>query len=302
MQTMIVLLALLLTLPSLATPPDGVFNVKDFGAAGDGQANDAAAIQKTIDACAKAGGGVVLLPAGNYISGSIVLRSNMTLRISPGATLWGSRRIEDYALSHLIYARDVENTAIDGGGRINGSGDAFWRSRADNPYYKGSSPRPSPLIEIVDSREVRIQDISIRNTPGWGIHPLRSDGVVIRGISLISDLRGPNTDGIDVDSSRNVRIADCYIEGGDDAIVIKTVARDDAPVLPSENITVTNCVMTSTSNCFKLGTESIAGFKNIAITNCVMFKLPGRVSRADFRCRHRNGGWRHPGWSWWPRT
>jgi polygalacturonase len=274
MRRIILVTALLFLWSWLAAARDGVFNVVDFGAKGDGQFNEAAAIQKTIDACAKAGGGVVLLPAGNFLSGTIVLRSNITLRLSAGATLWGSKHMEDYAPPHLIYAQDVENVAIDGGGRINGNGDAFWRDRSDHPYFLGARPRPSPLIEIVDSRDVRIQDISIRNTPGWGIHPLRCDGVVIRGVSMISHLRGPNTDGIDPDSSRNVRISDCYIEGGDDAIVIKTVARPGQPTRPSENITVTNCVMTSTSNCFKLGTESTAGFKNIAITNCVMFRLP----------------------------
>lgn len=104
---------------------------------------------------------------------------------------------------------------------------------------------------------------------------LRSDGVVVRGVSLISHLRGPNTDGIDIDSSRNVRVADCYIEGGDDAIVIKTPRRPGFEPRPAENITITNCVMTSTSNCFKLGTESASDFRNIAISNSVMFKLPG---------------------------
>ena len=274
MRALIVFSALLFSYPSPATPRDGVFNVKDFGAVADGATNDAPAINKAIDACAKAGGGVVLLPAGNFLSGSIVLRSNITLRISPGATLAGSRRMEDYVPPHLIYAKNVENVAIDGGGRINGNGDAFWRDRSDHPYFLGLRPRPSPLIEIVDSREVRIQDLSIRDTPGWGIHALRSEGVVVRGVSLVSHLRGPNTDGIDIDSSRNVRVADCYIEGGDDAIVLKTPLRPGAPLRPAENITITNCVMTSTSNCFKMGTESSSDFKNIAITNCVMFKLP----------------------------
>ena len=256
-------------------PRDGVCNVREYGATGDGKTNDGAAIQRAIEDCAKAGGGVALLPAGNYLSGSVVLRSHITLRILPGATLTGSRRMEDYNPPHLVSMSGAENVAIDGGGLIHGSGDAFRRDRDDHPYLLGVRPRPSPLLEIADSRDVRVQDIRIRDTPGWGIHVLRSVGVAIRSVSLVSPLRGPNTDGIDIDSSRNVRVSDSYIEGGDDAIVIKTPKRPGAPVGTAENITITNCVMTSTSNCFKLGTESTGDFKNIAISNCVMFKKPG---------------------------
>ncbi len=258
----------------MGAPRDGICNVREYGATGDGSTNDREAIQRAIDDCGRAGGGVALLPAGNYLSGSLLLRSNITLRILPGATLTGSRRVEDYQPPHLLNVSGVENVAIDGGGRIHGSGDAFRRERNDHPYLLGVRPRPSPLVEISDSREVRVQDVSIRDTPGWGIHVLRSDGVAIRSVSLISPLRGPNTDGIDIDSSRNVRVSDCYIEGGDDAIVIKTPKRPGAAVGTAENITITNCVMTSTSNCFKLGTESTGNFRNIAISNCVMFKKP----------------------------
>lgn len=257
-----------------AAPRDGVCNVMEFGAAADGATNDAPAIQRAIEACAKAGGGVVLLPVGNFLSGSIELRSNITLRILPGATLTGSRRLEDYSPPHLINIKGVENAAVDGGGRIHASGDAWRRDRSDHPYLLGLRPRPSPTVEIADSKGVRVENVGIRETPGWGIHLLRSDEVVIRGVSLISHLRGPNTDGIDIDSSRNVRVADCYIEGGDDAIVLKTPRRAGAEPRPVENVTITNCVMTSTSNCFKIGTESASDFKNIAITNCVMYKLP----------------------------
>jgi polygalacturonase len=95
------------------------------GAKGDGQTLDTAAIQKTIDACHQAGGGVVAFPNGNFLTSTIELKSNVTLRVSPGATLWGSKKMADYAKPHLIYARGAENIAIDGGGTINGNGDAF---------------------------------------------------------------------------------------------------------------------------------------------------------------------------------
>ena len=244
-----------------------VASVMDFGAKADGVTNDAAAIQKAIDAAHAAGGGVALLPPGNYLTGTIHLKSNVTLRISAGATLWGSRRAEDYNPMHLIYARGAQNIAIEGDGTINGNGDAFWL-----PDFKPRERRPSPAIELVECKDVRIEDVKIRNTAGWGIHPLVCERVFIRGISMISDYRGPNTDGIDPDSSRDVVISDCYIETGDDAIVIKTTGRLSIPPPPSENITVTNCVLLSDDAALKLGTESHGDFRNIVFSNCAIKK------------------------------
>src|SRR5690242_12930786 len=106
--------------------PRSFLDVTAYGAKGDGRTNDAAAIQKAIDACARAGGGTVYFAAGNYLSGTIVLKSHVTLRLSPAATLWGSRQIADYNPLHLIYAEDAENITIEGEGTINGNGDAYW--------------------------------------------------------------------------------------------------------------------------------------------------------------------------------
>jgi len=114
------------------------------------------------------------------------------------------------------------------------------------------------LIELVGCRNVRIRDVRIRNTPGWGIHPVDCDGVYIRGISMISDMRGPNTDGIDPDSSRNVMISDSYIETGDDAICLKT--HSDTVPRACENVTVTNCVLISDDSAIKFGTASHGDF------------------------------------------
>jgi len=249
-----------------ADVPRSVCDVTAYGAKGDGKTLETAAIQKAINACAKAGGGTVYFPAGNFLSGTIVLQSNVTLNLSPGATLWGSKDIAHYNPPHLIYAKDAENIAIEGSGTINGNGDAFWE-----PDFKPKPKRPSPLIELVGCRHVRIENVRIRNTPGWGIHPLECDGVWIRGISMISDLRGPNTDGIDPDSSRNVMISDCYIETGDDAIVLKTTGRLRIPAPPCENVTVTNCVLISDDAALKLGTESHGDFRNCTFSNCSIY-------------------------------
>ncbi|MEK7405560.1 MAG: glycosyl hydrolase family 28 protein [Acidobacteriota bacterium] len=257
-----------------------LFNVLNYGARADGAANDAAAIQKAIDACARSGGGVVQLPAGNYVSGTLVLKTNVTLHLAPGATLWGSKKIDDYDPPHLIYAREAENIALEGGGTINGNGEAYWDSS-----FRPHERRPSPLIEFVKCRNVRIQDLSIRNAPGWTIHPLDCDGVKIRGISIVNHLRGPNTDGIDPDSSRNVAISDSYIEAGDDCIVLKTTGRGGGPARPCENVTVTNCTLVSDDAALKLGTESHGDFRHCLFSNCVI-----SASRVGIAFYAKDGG------------
>jgi hypothetical protein len=263
MKTFWMLAAALSFAATAAELPRSVFDVTSHGAKGDGRANDAPAIQKAIDACARSGGGTVYFPSGNYLSGTIVLKSNVTLHLSPAATLWGSREIADYNPPHLIYAKAADNITIEGQGTINGNGDAYWE-----PDFKAKPKRPSPLIELVECRNVRIRDVRIRNTPGWGIHPVDCDGVYIRGISIVSDMRGPNTDGIDPDSSRNVMISDSYIETGDDAICLKT--HSGPTPRACENVTVTNCVLISDDSAIKFGTASHGDFRNCTFSNCVI--------------------------------
>lgn len=159
-------------------------------------------------------------------------------------------------------------------------------------------PRPSPLIEIWDSHGIRIQDITILKAPAWTIHPKNCDDVRIRGISLLNNLRGINTDGIDIDSSRNVIISDSHIEAGDDCIVIKTTNRGGGvpgpdgspagtiiPAGPVENVTVTNNVLVSAAAALKLGTESYGDFRHIVFSNNVI-----RESRTGIALLAKDGG------------
>ena len=256
-----------------------VFNIRAFGAAGDRQTLDTAAIQRAIDACAAQGGGTVYFPTGGFLSGTIYLKSNVTLHLSAGAVLLGSTRIDDYPIKHLIYAKDVANIAIEGRGAIDGQGDAFF-----DPEMK-PLPRPSPLIELWDSRGIAIDHITVRNAPAWTIHPKNCDDVKIRGVSLLNNLRAINSDGIGLDSSRNVVISDCHIEAGDDCIVLKTTKRGDGPVQPTENVVVTNCVLVSAATALKLGTESHADFRHIVFSNCVI-----RNSRTGIALLAKDGG------------
>lgn len=271
-------LAFLACAAALATDTLPVFNVCTYGAAGNGKTLDTAAIQKTIDACNRAGGGMVYFPVGDFVSGTLFLKSKVTLHLSPGAVLRGSRRIADYNPKHLIYAKGVENVAIEGWGSIDGEGDSFF-DKDLKPL-----PRPSPLIEIWDSRDVRIQNVTIRKAPAWTIHPKNCDRVKILGVSIINNLRGINTDGIDPDSCRNVIIADCYIEAGDDCIVLKTTDRG-GPAGPVENVAVTNCVLISAASALKLGTESHGDFRHCVFSNCVI-----RKSRTGIALLAKDGG------------
>src|SRR5574340_157726 len=255
-----------------------VCDVTSFGAKGDRQTLDTAAIQGAIEACNRQGGGVVYFPSGNFLSGTLVLRSNVTLHLSPGAVLWGSTRMADYSPKHLLFAQGVENVAIEGGGVIDGQGDAFLDADL-KPL-----PRPSPLVELLDSRRIRIENVTIRKAPAWTLHARNCDDVKVRGISLLNNLRGVNTDGIDVDSSRNVVISDSHIEAGDDCIVLKTTDRG-GPAGPTENVVVTNCVLVSAATALKLGTESHGDFRHCVFSNCVI-----RDSRTGVALLAKDGG------------
>jgi len=256
----------------------GVYDVRSYGASGAGESLDTQGIQKAIDEAAAAGGGTVYFSPGKYLSGTIVLKSRVALHLAAGATLCGSARITDYNPRHLIYARNVEDVAIEGQGCIDGQGDAF--------FDKDMKPlaRPSPLIEIWDSRNIRILDLTIRKTPGWGIHTKNCDGVKIRGISLLNNLQAINSDGIDPDSCRNVIISDCHIEAGDDCIVLKTTNRGGFAG-PTENVSVTNCVLVSAASALKLGTESHGDFRHCVFSNCVI-----RDSRTGIALFAKDGG------------
>ena len=255
-------------------------DVTAMGALGDGRTLDTAVIQKAIDAAHGAGGGVVHFPAGRYLTGTIHLKSNVTVRLSPGATLLASPRTEDYEPRHLIYARGAENIAVEGGGVIDGNGSAFWLSSQDRPAF-----RPSPLIELAECRNVRFQNVRILDAPGWALHPILCDGVTIREVTIIAPMLWLNTDGIDPDSCRNVRISNCYIRAGDDCIVLKTTGRLGLPAPPCENVTVTNCVFVSSASALKLGTESHGDFRNIHFSNSVI-----RGSRTGLALLAKDGG------------
>jgi len=248
---------------------EGEYDITKYGAIADGKTLCTDAIQKAIDACSDNGGGVVCLPAGRFISGTIALRSGVTLNLLAGCTLLGSTDLKDYPPyvqafrsytdnytdKSLIYAEKVEHIAITGRGVIDGQGATF-----EGPY----KVRPY-MIRIIECNDVTVQDVKIINSPMWVQHYLACEDVRIDGITVKS-LVNHNNDGIDIDCCRRVTISNCNILSGDDAIVLKSTAD---PIC--RDVVVSNCVLSSRCNALKMGTESNGGFQNIVLSNCAIY-------------------------------
>jgi polygalacturonase len=289
-----------------AEPYGRLFDVRSYGAAGNGDAKDTAAIQKAIDACHDARGGIVYFSPGSYLTGTIQLKSNVTLYLHVGATIQGSRQIADYDLfgpnclvsdchdqpRYLVYAKDAQNIGIVGQGKIDGNGRSFWRlmTRAEVEEVLLQRPeggkvaqdwwrwldRPSMMIELEDCKNVRLEGIRLANPPCWTVHPLRCDSVFIDGITIDNPLYGPNTDGIDVDGCSNVMISDCNIYTCDDAICVKNSDwAGHASPWRSRNITVTNCVLCTTCNALKIDQiDPGNSVENVTFSNCALYGDP----------------------------
>lgn len=253
-------------------------DITRFGAKEGENVNNAAAIQKAIDKCAIKGG-IVLVPPGKYYTGTIILKSNVTLSVMKGAELIGTPSLKDYPENKitvktrpphrpqwpsmpsraLIYADAAEHISIIGEGTINGNGKSREFKTADD------DPRRPKLIMFVGCRDVNVQDVHLMNSAFWMQHYFACDGVKIRGISVFNH-GNLNNDGIDIDS-RNVTVSDCTFDCDDDGVCLKSDGFDLV-----ENVSITNCVIGSNCNLIKTGTASYAGFKNIAISNCVLKK------------------------------
>ena len=275
-------------------PANDQCDVMNYGARPDGKALATSAIQRAIDACARAGGGIVLLPRGVFLAGTLVLKDNITLRIAPGAVLMASPRIADFtpfpaedvrliAIDgstqnkgngpyHLIHASGAHHIAIDGGGAIDGNGGAFWDPDS-RKVFVSRRPRPSPLLEFVGSADIRIENVTIRNAAGWTVHPLESSDIRMNGLMIVNDPRGPNTDGIDVDSSRNVVIRDSNIDAGDDCIVLKTTGRRGArPAAPTSNVIVSGLTCSTDDQGVKIGTETLGDIRDVLFTDILIYR------------------------------
>ena len=267
--------------PSQASPSQaGVFTPRLFGALGDGQTLDTCAMQAAIDACARFGGGTVCVPAGRYLVGTLFFRDHVTLHLDTGATLLGSQDPADYPVTSnrwegmeqptyapLIAGNRLENIAITGRGTIDGQGESWWQA-----FNKKTLAHPRPrLIGFADCHNVLIEGITCTNSPAWTVNPVRCENVIIHGLTIINPPNSPNTDGINPDSCRGVRISDCYVSVGDDCITIKSGTQHELPDrrAPCRDITITNCLLERGHGGIVIGSEMSGGVRNVVVSNCV---------------------------------
>jgi polygalacturonase len=264
-------------------PSGRVFRVQEYGGIADGTTLSTAAIQKAIDACSASGGGCVYFLPGVYLSGTVFLKDNVRLVLEANAVLRGSKRPEDYPpIPHktaagapafpggmLIYAEGVRNASIEGRGTIDGQGSEFWFKEMLSPMVRKPMPsRPRALIGIVKGESLLVRDVTLLNSPCFTLWLIGCNNVNIDGITIRNPHDGPNTDGIDIDCCNNVRIANCSIDGGDDAIAIKSDAGLLGDDKPCENITVTNCTLCSAPACaVRVGYEGDSIIRNCTFSN-----------------------------------
>ena len=277
-----------------------VFDVRDYGAKGDGLAKDTAAIQQAIDAAERAGGGEVLLPAGTYLTGSIYLKDNVDFHLGAGALLQGSPDKEDYSPddvcpqnwvspserasgAHLLLAIEKKNVCVRGPGRIDGSMRVFNLDASGKMYPPAQDPetgrwhvgipwRPAQMLYFVECENVRLEDLKLANAPYWSCFVFGCEDVWIRGLD-VSTCRSPRThngDGIDIDSCLRVTVSDCHIRTTDDSITLRASNSRLKKKRDCAYVTIQNCVLSSLCDAFRFGVGT-GRIHDVTVTGCTIY-------------------------------
>ena len=286
------------------TFPDRDFDITRFGATGDGATDSTAALRDAIAACARAGGGRVVVPRGQFVTGAVRLESRVNLHLADEAVMRFSQAprnflptvltrfegVELYNYSPFIYALDAHDIAITGRGTLDGRADADhwwpWKSEtadrnrlfelaeqgvpvAERRFGDGHFLRPN-FIQPYRCTYVLIEGVTILNSPMWEIHPVLSTNVTVRGVTIVS--HGPNNDGCDPESCRDVLIEGCTFDTGDDCIAIKSGRNADGRRVnvPVENVIVRDCVMKDGHGGVTIGSEITGGARQIFAERCRM--------------------------------
>ena len=253
--------------------PKVTLNVKDYGATGDDKTKDTLALQQTIERCSAFGGGEVVVPAGDYLTGALALRSNVVLRVEEGATLNGSPDMADYPFAQVrweghwmkgyiafISATDAENIGIVGPGKIIGS-----------PAVRGRLERPSgfrlpALLEFINCKNVRVENCYTQNYGMWSIHPTYTDNITFKNVVVKS-----GADGIDVDSCKHVTIDGCDFDTTDDCISLKSGRGIEGYSIlrTTEDVRISNCTFKDQVwACIGIGSETSGGIRNVHVDHC----------------------------------
>jgi len=246
------------------------YDIRDYGAIGNGIANDTKAIQMAINECNKNRGGTVYISGGTFIAGSLYMKSNVYLNISPSAVLLASGNINDYEEdTHYnryrnehdmdrcwIYAEDITNFGITGNGEINGNAEAFPND--------GSIYRPM-MMRFLRCSHIHLESIKLYNSAAWTTAFLDSEFIWVTGVDIRNEKKY-NGDGLDFDGCRHVYISDCYIKGTDDNLCLQAGNKE----YPMQDVHISNCEFTSICAAVRIGLKSVGDITDIVIQNCTM--------------------------------